>query len=148
MQAFTSILASIVASVVACGLSACVRTKPDTATEMSQPSGTGTSAVSKCAGARARAVACNDAPGSASPLEPAPIVSPIEKQPAVDFATQVRPILESRCQPCHFTGGVMYERRPFDRPETIHALGEKLFTRIKDENEQRVIREFLLQGEK
>jgi hypothetical protein len=39
----------------------------------------------------------------------------------------------------------MYERLPFDRPETIRTLGNKLFTRIKDESERRVIREFLAQ---
>ncbi|MBD0372405.1 MAG: hypothetical protein ICV60_16295 [Pyrinomonadaceae bacterium] len=61
----------------------------------------------------------------------------------VDFNTQVKPILESRCTPCHFAGGTMYERLPFDRPETIKKLGTKLFTRIKDEKEQRLIRQFL-----
>ena len=59
------------------------------------------------------------------------------------FASDIRPILESRCQPCHFQGGQMYEKLPFDKPETITKLGTKLFTRIKNENEQRVIREFL-----
>ena len=39
----------------------------------------------------------------------------------------------------------MYQRLPFDRPETIKALGTKLFTRIKDENEQRLLREFISQ---
>jgi hypothetical protein len=39
----------------------------------------------------------------------------------------------------------MYERLPFDRQETIKALGTKLFSRIKDENERRVIRDFLSQ---
>src|SRR5882762_6954943 len=63
----------------------------------------------------------------------------------IDFAKQIRPIMEARCQPCHFSGGVMYQRLPFDRPETIKTLGEKLFTRIKDENERRTIREFLAQ---
>jgi hypothetical protein len=63
----------------------------------------------------------------------------------VDFNAQVRPLLESRCTPCHFTGGTMYERLPFDRPETIKQLGTKLFTRLKDENDQRVIRDFLSQ---
>jgi hypothetical protein len=63
----------------------------------------------------------------------------------VDFATQVRPILEARCQPCHFPGGKMYARLPFDRAETILTLREKLFTRIKDEDEQRLLREFLAQ---
>lgn len=63
----------------------------------------------------------------------------------VDFDTQIRPLLESRCTPCHFAGGKMYERLPFDRAETIKTLGTKLFTRIKDEKEQRLIREFLAQ---
>lgn len=60
-----------------------------------------------------------------------------------DFATQIKPIFEARCQPCHFQGGRVYDRMPFDRPETITRLGTKLFTRIKDEKEQRLIREFL-----
>ena len=61
----------------------------------------------------------------------------------VDFARDVRPVLESRCQPCHFAGGRMYERLPFDKPETIRQLGTKLFTRIKDEPSQTTIRQFL-----
>ena len=39
----------------------------------------------------------------------------------------------------------MYARLPFDRPETITKLGTKLFTRIKDEKEQQLIRDFLTQ---
>ena len=63
----------------------------------------------------------------------------------IDFATEVKPILEARCRTCHFPGGVMYQRLPFDRPETIRTLGEKLFTRLKDEDDRRIIREFLSQ---
>jgi hypothetical protein len=62
----------------------------------------------------------------------------------VDFTTQIRPMLE-KCQPCHFAGGKVYQRLPFDRPETVKTLGTKLFTRIKDENERRLIRDFLAQ---
>ena len=40
----------------------------------------------------------------------------------------------------------MYEKLPFDRPETIRALGTKLFTRIKDEKDQATIRAFLEQS--
>ncbi len=61
----------------------------------------------------------------------------------VDFKTQIRPILEQRCQPCHFEGGKMYGRLPFDRPETITKLGTKLFTRIHDEKQRELIRQFL-----
>ena len=61
----------------------------------------------------------------------------------VDFQRDVRPILDARCQPCHFAGGKMYEKLPFDKPETIVRLGEKLFTRVKDEKQRAVIRAFL-----
>jgi len=63
----------------------------------------------------------------------------------VDFATQVRPILE-RCQPCHFKDGTVYDKYPFDTADTVHRLGERLFTRIKDEKDRRVIRAFLAQA--
>lgn len=63
----------------------------------------------------------------------------------VDFSAQIKPILEARCQPCHFSGGKVYAKMPFDRAETIKTLGTKLFTRIKDENERELIRNFLAQ---
>lgn len=59
------------------------------------------------------------------------------------FAAKIAPMLAERCQPCHFPGGVMYERLPFDRPETVRALGSKLFSRIRDERERQWIRDFL-----
>jgi len=63
----------------------------------------------------------------------------------IDFATQIKPIFEARCQPCHFSGGKVYGRMPFDRAETIKTLNTKLFTRIKDEKERQLIRDFLAQ---
>ena len=64
----------------------------------------------------------------------------------VDFDTQIQPIFKSKCMPCHFNGGKMYDRLPFDKPETIRKLGAKLFTRIKDEDSRRLIDEFLTQS--
>src|SRR5688500_14803899 len=52
----------------------------------------------------------------------------------VDFDSQIKPILQSKCMPCHFPNGSMYAQLPFDRPETVKKLGTKLFTRIRDEN--------------
>ncbi|HVQ39647.1 MAG TPA: hypothetical protein VMS31_19060 [Pyrinomonadaceae bacterium] len=63
----------------------------------------------------------------------------------VNFDEQIKPILVSKCMPCHFSGGAQYAKMPFDRPETIKRLGEKLFTRIHDENHRRLIRDFLSQ---
>src|SRR5205085_2870841 len=59
------------------------------------------------------------------------------------FEADVAPILTRKCTPCHFAGGKMYDKLPFDRPETIVKLGERLFTRIKDEQERAKIRKFL-----
>ena len=84
--------------------------------------------------AHTAAPACNEV----SAVAPAP--------ENIDFTTQVRPIL-ARCQPCHFSGGTMYERLPFDRSETVTKLGEKLFSRIQAENERKIIREFLAQNQ-
>ncbi|HEV8659647.1 MAG TPA: hypothetical protein VGS96_13620 [Thermoanaerobaculia bacterium] len=61
----------------------------------------------------------------------------------VSFEKTVRPILEQRCHPCHFSGGKMYQRLPFDNPATIVKLGTKLFTRIRDEQSREAIRAFL-----
>jgi hypothetical protein len=63
--------------------------------------------------------------------------------PKPNFDSDIKPILQARCQPCHFPGGKVYDKMPFDKPETITRLGTRLFTRIKDEKEQRLIREFL-----
>jgi hypothetical protein len=64
----------------------------------------------------------------------------------ISFESDIQPILSARCQPCHFPGGIMYQQLPFDRGETVHKLGTKLFTRIKDEKEQARVRAFLAQA--
>ena len=82
---------------------------------------------------------------SAATLAVAPVSTHSDLKPRVDFDTQLKPIFQSKCMPCHFTGGKVYDRMPFDNPATIRKLGTKLFTRIKDENERRLIEEFLSQ---
>ena len=67
--------------------------------------------------------------------------------PADTFHASVEPLLKERCMPCHFAGGKMYGKLPFDRPETIASLGGRLFTRIKDEKQRAVIRKFLAEQE-
>jgi hypothetical protein len=66
-----------------------------------------------------------------------------ESGPGVSFEKSVLPILEARCRPCHFPGGKMYARLPFDCPRTARLLGTKLFTRIRSESDQAAIRIFL-----
>ncbi len=88
-------------------------------------------------------VACHRAPVSLSSPKTfaTTVLTSAPKKP--DFATEIKPIFHARCQPCHFAGGQVYDRMPFDKPETITRLGTKLFTRIKDEKERHLIREFL-----
>jgi hypothetical protein len=64
----------------------------------------------------------------------------------VDFDTQLKPIFQSKCMPCHFSGGKVYDRLPFDKPATIRTLGTKLFTRIKEEKDRQLIEDFLAQS--
>ena len=76
----------------------------------------------------------------------AAVLARAEPPKRVDFAKDVRPILENKCRPCHFTGGVVFTRMPFDRQETVIALGEKkMFTRINDESERAILRTFFAQ---
>ena len=70
----------------------------------------------------------------------APAKAPVR---SVNFEHDVRPILEQHCQPCHFQGGKMYAHLPFDKAATIDKLGTRLFTRIRKEDEQKVIRAYL-----
>jgi uncharacterized membrane protein len=85
--------------------------------------------------------AFNSSPGSLADSAAAATAAPAR----VDFSTQIKPVLQAKCQPCHFNGGKVYAQMPFDRPETIKTLGTKLFTRIKDEHERQLIRDFLAQ---
>jgi hypothetical protein len=103
------------------------------------------SVVSSYACARINAHS-NTAANSASLLSASPGNSGgTTKETKIDFPTQIKPIFEARCQPCHFSGGKVYSRMPFDRAETIKTLNTKLFTRIKDEKERQLIRDFLAQ---
>ena len=79
---------------------------------------------------------------NAAPTKPA---ASSEPKARVDFDTQLKPIFQSKCMPCHFSGGKMYDRLPFDNPATIKKLGTRLFTRIKDERDRKLIEDFLTQ---
>ena len=43
---------------------------------------------------------------------PAAISTATATKARVDFDTQLKPIFKSKCMPCHFNGGQMYERLP------------------------------------
>lgn len=98
-----------------------------------------------CARINARGHTTAASPTNSLPAWPRTSGGTTAKEATIDFATQIKPIFEARCQPCHFSGGKVYSRMPFDRAETIKTLNTKLFTRIKDEKERQLIRDFLAQ---
>ena len=79
-----------------------------------------------------------------SAATPAPATGPGRPAP-VDFAAQVLPLLQQKCSPCHFQGGRMYDRLPFDQEGTIRVLGTQMFSRLRDPLDQELIRTYLEQ---
>jgi hypothetical protein len=83
--------------------------------------------------------------------KPSPSVSSDKKQTpdlrindTIDFAKQIQPIMIKNCSPCHFTGGKMYERLPFDKDTTIINHEAGILRRIKGE-ENSVLNAFIQQ---
>lgn len=64
----------------------------------------------------------------------------------IDFEKQVKPIFVKNCSPCHFTGGKMYERLPFEKDTTILNHHEAILKRIKNEEENAILKNFVLQN--
>jgi hypothetical protein len=73
---------------------------------------------------------------------PAPV---IELPDTISFTEHIQPILVTRCSPCHFTGGKMYAKMPFDRAATIlnPEARNGILKRIKDEKENEMIKRFM-----
>ena len=67
-------------------------------------------------------------------------------QDLLSFDADVKPILQSRCSPCHFPGGKMYDKMPFDKALTLQEHSEGILRRIKgDEGDK--LKAFLEQGQ-
>jgi hypothetical protein len=62
---------------------------------------------------------------------------------SINFVSQVQPILQKNCSPCHFTGGKMYEKMPFDDPKTLLGHQSGILKRIKKDDENLVLKQFI-----
>jgi hypothetical protein len=67
------------------------------------------------------------------------------KSDTLNFKTMIQPIFEEHCSPCHFPGGKMYEKLPFDQGGTIINHQTGILRRIKGEDDLRVIKQYLEQ---
>ena len=55
------------------------------------------------------------------------------------FHNDVLPLLQANCNPCHFPGGKVYKKLPFDDSTTVAKLGKKLNTRLQKKEQQAII---------
>lgn len=67
------------------------------------------------------------------------------KTDSIDFKMQVQPVLQKNCSPCHFPGGKLYEKMPFDNGITIINHESGILKRIKKNDEAKLIRQFISQ---
>jgi hypothetical protein len=63
----------------------------------------------------------------------------------INYKTQLQPVFQKNCSPCHFPGGKLYARLPFDNGATIvdHLAG--VLKRIKDEEAIKLIKQYAAQ---
>ena len=64
----------------------------------------------------------------------------------INFAKHVQPIFVKNCSPCHFPGGKMYLRMPFDQDTTIINHQEGILRRIKKPEENLILKSFIDQN--
>ena len=64
-------------------------------------------------------------------LHPDPLSASGERQ---KFQSSVRPVLSTRCAPCHEPGGKMYARLPFDDPKVVSANATAMLRRLKGDD--------------
>jgi hypothetical protein len=64
----------------------------------------------------------------------------------IDFDKEIKPIFIKNCSPCHFPGGKMYERLPFDKDTTIINHSAAILKRIKNKDENTLLTKFIDQN--
>jgi hypothetical protein len=52
-------------------------------------------------------------------------------EPVPTFRHDIAPLLKANCTPCHFKGGKVVDRYPFEQYEIVRKLGLRLNTRLK-----------------
>jgi hypothetical protein len=57
-------------------------------------------------------------------------------EPKSSFESSIRPVLATRCAPCHEPGGKMYERLPFDDSKTVSSHADGIRGRLKGEDRE------------
>ena len=64
------------------------------------------------------------------------------------YHIDILPLLQTNCNPCHFPGGKVYKKLPFDNYKTVATLCKKLNTRLKKKEQQAIINGWIELGAK
>ena len=67
-----------------------------------------------------------------APAAPAPLVQ--ASSSSDPFRSSVRPVLSTRCAPCHEPGGKMYARLPFDDAQVVSTNSPAILRRLKGDD--------------
>lgn len=60
------------------------------------------------------------------------------------FVQNIEPILIQNCSPCHFPGGKVFSKMPFNVPLTIVGLKkDRVLMRIKNEGQKELVRKYI-----
>lgn len=64
------------------------------------------------------------------------------------FTQHLAPLLKENCTPCHFAGGKVFEKYPFDSYATVFRLRKKLGTRLKSPEQTAILSRWIETGAK
>ena len=87
---------------------------------------------------------CNDK--KTTPEATAPLMTevvPVDTASVLSFENDIMPIFKGKCSPCHFPGGKMYERMPFDKSQTLKTHSEGILRRMKANPDIDKIKKFI-----
>ena len=86
--------------------------------------------------------------GFIGPSAPQELKNAEPKDTLYTFHSDVLPLLQANCNPCHFPCGKTYKKLPFDDSVTVAKLGKKLNTRLKKKEQQEIINGWTVTGAK
>ena len=59
------------------------------------------------------------------------------------FAADILPMLEFRCEGCHFPGGEQYASLPFDDSRVVVVLGDGMLSQFENDEDRALMRAYL-----
>ena len=62
-----------------------------------------------------------------------------EQKENITYQKDIVPLLKSNCRPCHYPGGTVFKKLPFEEYVVVKKLGIKLNTRLKENSRKKII---------